>query len=763
MSRRKQSNPKPLKAGEEEDWTGNGEERKGDEEKSVAEREEKKIRQPENSAPAAKPEIALGLSPYACGPCGIRFSSPSTLEAHQAYYCSHRPPSTSRVDGDSGEDKEESGCESEPGPKSPRSGRLYRCPHCSYSADKRVSLNRHMRIHGGSPGSVAPEPISPERIDRYCQDCDIRFSSSKTFRAHKLHYCSTRHKKPSGEGAEGDTPFLALPTNPILIVPYSLFEGASLVSGGGALPPTDTACLLLPDGSLQPMAQAIPRPLSEKSRPTSTFSSPPQVEKPGVVEKDPKREGSPLDLSCKRTEEADEDEKENRQENRETEDIVCAPSIPALLSASSTCSSPPVSPASSKQQSTSPKSPRPNGSRTEPDISLQGLLLAAVSAQHVPPEFLPHLSAMYSRFKTKPPIPPIPLIPSDLALRLASAELPPPAPPQVLVKQGDSKCQECNIVFYKHENYIAHKKHYCSARKTEDKTPSPVVPSPPLSASPKEAAKSPVGPSTSKTMYQFICAACGIKFTSYDNLAAHQTYYCPKRNSVDTDKPRKCPKCKVACIGPEHVCSANISTGWKCPCCPLTSPTASAAQKHMDTHIGVKAFLCTICNYKGNTLRGMRTHIRLHFDKRPAEVNEESFITCIVEDPVAQPMETSEEDSRVSPKNDKCNGEEVRVKEEAKEGEDEEEEYIEVEDVAVKAEPVAVKAEENDEPQETADDLSLNNNKKSGPRYCKSCDISFNYLSTFIAHKKFYCSSHLGENPNNASNNNNRPTGTPVT
>lgn len=106
-----------------------------------------------------------------------------------------------------------------------------------------------------------------------------RFSSSKTFRAHKLHYCSSRHKKlPLSDGvAEGETPFLALPTNPILIVPYSLFEGASLVSGGGALPPTDTACLLLPDGSLQPMAQAIQRPLAEKPRPPpTTFPSPPQ-------------------------------------------------------------------------------------------------------------------------------------------------------------------------------------------------------------------------------------------------------------------------------------------------------------------------------------------------------------------------------------------------------------------------------------------------------------------------------------------------------
>ena len=39
----------------------------------------------------------------------------------------------------------------------------------------------------------------------------------------------------------------------------------------------------------------------------------------------------------------------------------------------------------------------------------------------------------------------------------------------------------------------------------------------------------------------------------------------------------------------------------------------------------------------------------------------------------------TEEDSQVSPKNEKCNGEAVvRVKEENKEVEDEEEEYIEV-------------------------------------------------------------------------------------
>lgn len=43
---------------------------------------------------------------------------------------------------------------------------------------------------------------------------------------------------------------------------------------------------------------------------------------------------------------------------------------------------------------------------------------------------------------------------------------------------------------------------------------------------------------------------------------------------------------------------------------------------------------------------------------------------------------------------------------------------------------------------------------KIGPKYCKSCDISFKYMSTFMAHKKFYCSSHAGENVGNAGNNN---------
>jgi hypothetical protein len=70
-----------------------------------------------------------------------------------------------------------------------------------------------------------------------------------------------------------------------------------------------------------------------------------------------------------------------------------------------------------------------------------------------------------------------------------------------------------------------------------------------------------------------------------------------------------------------HHCSGVGSLGgWKCPCCDVVSPTASAAQRHMDSHSGVKAFRCTNCRYKGNTLRGMRTHIRMHFEKRSTDL-----------------------------------------------------------------------------------------------------------------------------------------------
>lgn len=128
-----------------------------------------------------------------CPPCGIRFSSASTLEAHRTFYCAHRP----RIEEDATNDDDDD-----------KSGKYevrkaYACPHCSYSADKKVSLNRHMRMHAASPAPPTLPPTNPtaaasnpvtagqtaasngslnEEAERYCRNCDIRFSSLKTYR-----------------------------------------------------------------------------------------------------------------------------------------------------------------------------------------------------------------------------------------------------------------------------------------------------------------------------------------------------------------------------------------------------------------------------------------------------------------------------------------------------------------------------------------------------------------------------------------------------
>lgn len=82
-------------------------------------------------------------------------------------------------------------------------------------------------------------------------------------------------------------------------------------------------------------------------------------------------------------------------------------------------------------------------------------------------------------------------------------------------------------MFCRHENFVAHKKHYCQARETtvSNSPPPPGTPSPPL--------------------VQLICAACGIKFASMDNLVAHQAFYCPKRPESQEHHAR-CSKCKVS-------------------------------------------------------------------------------------------------------------------------------------------------------------------------------------------------------------------------
>lgn len=199
-----------------------------------------------------------------------------------------------------------------------------------------------------------------------------------------------------------------------------------------------------------------------------------------------------------------------------------------------------------------------------------------------------------------------------------------------------------------------------------------------------------------------------------------------------------------------------------------------------------KLHFCDLCNYsstyKGNVVRH---HRLVHLHVKP----EQEGSTSPIDIKMGSPRDVSEGEGAeecMKPDN-------VTVKEEVRArvyvDDEREEEYVEVEEditmaqSVVKTEPLIMVSEVDNTGGSSVDDKSKldtshhrerddsgrfcssdmeardqvegdaqnvptsagNVIKKTGPKYCKSCDISFNYLSTFIAHKKFYCSSHAGE------------------
>ncbi|XP_050302423.1 zinc finger protein ush isoform X2 [Anthonomus grandis grandis] len=803
--------------------------------------------EPSGSSEGSRASVPI----YQCVPCGIRFSSLSTLEAHQTYYCSHRPNKPAEDDP-----KQQSVCAdgtvgqsdadpSDPNAKNVRVNKQYTCMHCSYSADKKVSLNRHMRMHTVSPGP-APATMTggsglangdaagaPDQ-DRYCAECDIRFSSQKTFRAHKMHYCNSRHvvksTAPPSSCTSGSSPtspvdpatcrtppsptassapqqhFLALPTNPIIIVPYSLFKSASVLpslSTATGFPSPDTPCFLMPNGTLQPMTSALTA-VSSNSAPQGEQVLK-AVNKGKETGNNRESSSAPLDLTVRKSPDPEysksgslntldpDQEKENmKHRSPSPERIECEPSIQGspCSTPSGGCEkgSPGLSHSPKRKLDDLSRSNSPRSSKT-PKLSLEKHLRTspeAVSAAGAAPfEIPPALHPLLLRSGNISA-----LIPPELQMRLSDLAPIPPVMPQVIVKQGVSKCKECNIVFCKHENYLIHKKHYCSSRSADDDA-SKNSGSPPVS--PRSG-----GTTSPATQYQqLICLACGIKFTSPDNLNAHQQYYCLKRGDTE---PKRCAKCR-GLFEPGHQCVTHTAVaGWKCPCCDVISATASAAQRHMESHTGVKAYLCNICRYKGNTLRGMKTHIRMHFHKRSPDLQEENYISYILDDDTvvaagmeisAPPVVVADEvssspnlDTRPDPHlcphcpysspykanvvrhvklvhecSEEANGEPPRgsiIKEE-----DEEiivkKEAMEPEIIIAPVDGVTIKEEPDLSSPKGSDEIVQEVPTKPGAHYCKSCNIYFTYPNSFIAHKKFYCSSHAGEISSSNNNNNTAP------
>jgi len=270
--------------------------------------------------------------------------------------------------------------------------------------------------------------------------------------------------------------------------------------------------------------------------------------------------------------------------------------------------------------------------------------------------------------------------PSSLAPMLSSAS------------SSVSKCLECNIVFYKHENFVAHKEHYCAGRQTklhgaqsgqhsQGRAPSSASVS--LSDDGNSSTSQPGGVvkneeqvltnaapsralldtisrintgatvSVPKTktpelvatidqgVLQYYCIPCKIKFSNLDTLKAHKQFYCPSR-FVETQTPvvstktngqcnsggvevddaivQSCSMCGNTFASVQlmklHYCTGSLVHYplFRCPYCDYIAQSDSRLVDHIKAHAPSKAYKCVMCGYRGNTVRGMRMHGKMHND-----------------------------------------------------------------------------------------------------------------------------------------------------
>ena len=225
-----------------------------------------------------------------------------------------------------------------------------------------------------------------------------------------------------------------------------------------------------------------------------------------------------------------------------------------------------------------------------------------------------------------------------------------------------SKCLECNIVFYKHENFVAHKQHYCASRRavktspqispklspretdTASSTaatvaavaasslrkPSPELTSRPLSSSASNEEKVDAINNVSKmaaipnetveknkTNVSYFCVPCKIKFSSASTLKAHKDYYCPHGKNSE----QSLILCKNDSVS-EGSCSEADDNSlednfYTCTNC-CTSYTSSRLYRHhyCPANMQNPMVRCPHCDYVAPTQNKLSEHMKAHATSR---------------------------------------------------------------------------------------------------------------------------------------------------
>ncbi|KAG8196439.1 hypothetical protein JTE90_012264 [Oedothorax gibbosus] len=578
---------------------------------------------------------------------------------------------------------------------------IHKCQLCDFTSKDQHALEKHLHSHRNPP--IKRPSSKMTNAKSYCEACKIQFMSVDTYHVHKQLYCKGRHEKEDGSSSPSlpevafkpgpDTVIIrngsvngvmqstsliqpqaiyaAISHNPLILLPCSLVNGQGLVPQTGVLP-TGVPGIVLQSGIACPTIVETPStsaasklkdeslPSRKTSHPIMHFSSD-TVDRPTTssLRKRKMSEGDVLNLkkSCSgasvRPLEVEVNPKDVESSSSFDQDLPLDLSLKKLpcrspvnrkdFVVSPVCHSPPIR-TSSESESPHRSSVVHSHMTSSPNSSYSN------DSVHCYPNTIPIVLARQSSIDRASPLPPVLHVDASGEKQSSIPSMPPPK----LVKQGNNVCEECNIVFYKYDNYLAHKRHYCAFRRRQLSALAAAASSNQDHSSDdnnsnhsglnetsqncqvEEGGKS--GPRreehfrsviTKSSHPVYCCDACGVKFSTSDNLEAHQTYYCIKKADSAMSKAAAM---RGENSGSPHGLEPPFAgpEEWKCNYCDATCSSYETIRRHLLTHSELRGFRCIVCGYKGNTLRGMRTHACEHLNNEGSTSVEEFISTKVV-------------------------------------------------------------------------------------------------------------------------------------
>ena len=545
---------------------------------------------------------------------------------------------------------------------------------CTFSTNQQSDVKRHFsKVHHRKKTAKlsrnATANLTQSRAT-FCRSCNIQFSSINTYRCHREHYCSKRHAL-SGDSSPvvSDTaskstslttdnirkplnaqPINARSSNMTNTVPIGLCHGsrqadilmAPMITGTTLLdkatsqPPFFTHIMkqgpdkdtlqecreFEPENSSAPLTQLTPTsPVTETTVESDRERQTDFEDLIRPVDRELASDDMPLDLSAKSN-------VVNGDHLRGNVDKQCRKrtETPSHLT-----------PATNEKRLNENTEHTTRQYACTPNTSNNTILIPPIELDTIRPHFFQNS---------------IPFIPTLTANRLTPSH---PMVHHMVATAVSNKCADCNIIFYKHENFLIHKQYYCSGEKMRNakfdyratgntkstpKNASPVTPDIAPACEKEDIVNESITDDSGVSIgdangttpsinsmqlktcldnedlnYKFYCIPCKIKYSSSKNLRAHKEFYCPHGKDSDHAVIVQTPAGKIvhtANINQPSEDTESSAGVYTCKHCHSDFESARLLRHHLCVDNTTSSAKCCHCEYVTHTAKRLAEHTKVH-------------------------------------------------------------------------------------------------------------------------------------------------------